>query len=586
MLRSWQKYFIEETLKELREGSRVVAINSPTGSGKTLTALKIAESVLDGGLAKKVYFVVRTVTQEILPIKDSKKFNLNLRIVPLVGKDKACPLGSTNVNLCPHCPWRKRPAAPPKEFGDLFDWIRASFKELRCAYITLKELSKDADLVSLTYAHLNPNVAEKIGIELEDSIFIFDEAHYITKAIRERKAKLLWVLGVMNQYPKFVQSLSKHEKFRERSEELASLMHVVKDVIYVLKSLTSYKGINAPIRVKDAFHSLPRELDDVKKVIDDVLPELIFSGESIADLGVKIRDIIELLLMASSVNTGVYFDGENLVVKDLIPWIKHYVASSSGAVLLSGTMPRKSFLEKLLQKEVKYLSLFEREELRRDYFNLFDPKNVLFLFITDYSSKFKVRTDPLMLERREHIEEACANFVSDRGGLGLLVYPSYNALTLAKPHLEALRARVNIIISERGMGPYIIKEAEKIDAGLLAVVAGDQLTEGVELVDDEGRSRLSLVAVIGAPYPAPSPFLEDFSRALDPSDPKAMADLLMTEEMLTRTKQAIGRLVRSPADKGLIILADSRFMEYEEDLAKFWPRRRVTARELLEASAT
>jgi len=584
MLRPWQRYFVEETIIALRKDLKIVAINSPTGSGKTLTALKIIERALEEGLAKRAYFAVRTVTQEIPPLRDIERFDVRVEAVPLVGKEKACPLGGSSVNLCSQCPWKEHLGEPPTSWVKLFEWIRDTIRSFACPYMTLKRLSEKAELVVLTYAYLSPDISNKVGLKLKNALLVIDEAHNIFNFMRERRVKLLWAIGVLSQFPKFLKLLSTYEKYRKEVEELSSLAPSIQKLLNSLKSIRNYRDVGTVIRVRELIDAIPSEVKMISEILDRILPPLVLDSEPPADLGMKIKEVLDSLMLIVQGVATPYLDKDVLIVKEVQPWLKKYLETVSGLVLLSGTMPSKDFLEKIFKQKVKYLDLFNNEELRRSYFDMFNPDNVLALFVKDYTSKYKLRTDPLMISRREKIEEACANMILKYGGVGLLVYPSYNALTLSKPHLLELAKKLEVIISERGLGAHVLERAASVDKALVAVVAGDQVTEGVEMVDESGRSLVRLVALIGAPFPSPSPFLEDFSKAVSPEDPQGMLDSVFKEEMLVRAKQAIGRLVRHPDDKGIIILADSRFLDYKDELVPFRPKMVVTTAELVEIS--
>ncbi len=582
-LRPWQEFFIHETLKSLSEGKRVVAINSPTGSGKTVVALSIAKEVLERGLADRVYFAVRTITQILAPFRDLEKMKLNIDASPLIGKERACPLGASTVNLCPACSWRDRLAEPPKTWLDLFKWIQEKLREFKCPYVTLKNLAEKSKMVILPYAFLSPEIAERVGLRTENSLIIVDEAHNIFNFVRERRMNLLWAIGVLSQYPKFVRMLEKLGKFTEEAEELSALSPAIYTVINALKALKIYKGIDRTIRVTELVNAIPTELNEILKVLDKVLPPLVLDSEPPADIGTKIREVVAALTLVGSGEIVPYLEREHLTFREVKPWLSEYAGKSAGLVMLSGTMPSKQFLERVFKTEVTFLDLFAEERLRNEYFKMFKPDNVYVLVVNDYTSAYKYRTDPLMRKKREIVEEAIAALTLKSGGIGLLVYPSYNMLTLAKQHLNELRSELGleILIGERGSGTFILERAKSVGNCLVAVVAGDQVTEGVEITDERGRSMIRVVGIIGAPYPSPSPYLEDFAKWLDKENSEKMMDMIYKEEMLVRVKQAAGRLVRHPEDKGVVVLADRRLEEFANDIAPFRPRRTLSSEELL-----
>ncbi|ALU12179.1 hypothetical protein EYM_01120 [Ignicoccus islandicus DSM 13165] len=582
MLRPWQETFVKESLREISsKESVVIAIESPTGSGKTLTALKILERSLIEGYAKKGYFLVRTSTQVIPPIRDAEKFELKLQLMPLVGKEKSCPLGSSIVNMCKECPWRDRIAGPPVSWTKVFEWIESTKRSNKCPYMSMRRLIDNYDVVVMPYAYLTPSIANAMKFEVKDSILVFDEAHNVFNFMREEEIEVTSVKKLISKLPNFLRYV--HERMGVHIDS-ESLIEVMKSLKRMLKELEAYQAISGKsVRVREIKDSIGPEISLLRKDLESIVSLLAFNSDPKYDIGEKVLSIIKALELLRERDTMAYYERGVLKIKELRPWISKYVDRVRGIILLSGTMPSKEFLERAIGRVDLYLSLFEMKSELEEYFKLYRPENVEVIIVTDYTSKYKVRYDLSMIKAREMVEEATFRLVDLLNGIGLLVYPSFSMLKAVKSDLlvTSKKTGVPLVFNERGRGSEVLNRAKALGKCVIAAVARDQLTEGIEITEN-GRSLIKVVSVIGAPYPLPSPFLEDVAKALGDKDGSVLWKLY-EEEMLMRVKQAIGRLVRNPEDKGIVILADNRFSNFKNELGKYRKLHEVTASQLLQA---
>lgn len=580
-LRPWQEYFIKEATKAFEKGFKVVAVEAPTGSGKTLIALKVIDKILKEGLASKSYFLVRTSAQLLAPFRDIEKFNIDLKASPLVGKDKACPLGSMPINACPSCPWRDRLAPLPESWTRLFDWIRSSINSMTCPYVTLKALSETSELVVMVYSYLTPHVAERLGLDVNNTLLVFDEAHHILKLISEKSINIDFAISVLSSTPQLVKAL-KRSTLSEYANDIAFFGDAISRTIGILKQLSNVSYLKKPVRVNSYTKELPVELKELKGIVEELTKEAVKRMDPVLDRLVKYLNVLDVLVSASE--KASYVENEKLVVRSLRPWLRDYLDKISGALLISATMPSKEILEKLLGTEVMRISLFDSDDALKEYTKVFKPEKVLNIFIDDYTSSYKLRTNKINMMKRSIIEKAVFEIVKRKGGLGLLVYPSFAMLNIAKitliEHSEEMG--IPVIIEERGGGVIAVEKAKREKVAVLAAVAGDQITEGVEITDEEGKSRIRVVAIIGAPYPPPTPFYEDMASSLDPKNASDILNKLYVEEMLIKVRQASGRLKRHPDDEGIIIFADKRLIEFADVLAPFGNAEIMSSETLLE----
>ncbi len=585
MLRPWQKKFVEASINALtNDEPQVIAIDSPTGSGKTLTALTIAKRSLDLGLADKVFFLVRTVTQVIPPIRDAEAFLEGLNVAPLVGKERACPLGGGSVSLCKICSWRSNLPEPPKSWLDLFEWIDKSMRRGLCPYMTLKSEVKKADVVVMPSAYMNPSIFKTQGFDVKNALLIFDEAHNLFNFMREESVKIGYAISVFAKFPKLMNGLKKD--YPEEAEELAIYSQYLQKLRNALKVVSGYRVLGKGIRVPEVKEAVGKEIDDLLKLLDKIAVKLAVDSHPLFDLVEQFRGVLSLFSLASDSMTAVYLDGDTLRVKELKPWITRYLEmGAKGAILMSGTMPSPEFLKKFLGKLDLYLSLFDDPLLREEYFKYYPPSNMKVFLVTDYTSMYKMRYEKDNVSKREMLEKAAFKMAKILDGTVLMVYPSYAMLNTVKSELKVLEKKegVEVLISERGGGAGILWRARQLKRCVIAAVAGDQLTEGVELTED-GRSLIKAVFIMGAPFPMPSAFLEDVAKSIDRSSYEAILNQIYEEEMIMKVKQALGRMIRSPKDKGIAVLGDYRFERFLDRVAPYREIIKVSSEELLESA--
>ncbi|MFB6092109.1 MAG: helicase C-terminal domain-containing protein, partial [Haloquadratum sp.] len=97
------------------------------------------------------------------------------------------------------------------------------------------------------------------------------------------------------------------------------------------------------------------------------------------------------------------------------------------------------------------------------------------------------------------------------------------------------------------------------------------LAEGVSFDGDDART----VAVVGVPYPHLSERMEAIQHAYDRTyDDRTDAGWRYAVEIPTirKTRQALGRVIRSPDDYGVRLLVDKRYTRESAEMGKYGVR--------------
>jgi len=181
---------------------------------------------------------------------------------------------------------------------------------------------------------------------------------------------------------------------------------------------------------------------------------------------------------------------------------------------------------------------------------------------------FKARTETLL-----EVVEAIRTLVRERNGNYLVYLPSYQYLTAVQEQFHALEPAVQLLIQRPGMS-----EPER-DAFLAAfalehgqtlvgfAVMGGIFGEGIDLVGD----RLIGAVIVGVGLPQLC-IERDLIRDYFQAQIGTGFDYAYTFPGMNRVLQAIGRVIRSEKDRGVVMLIDARFREqrYRRLFPSWW----------------
>jgi DNA excision repair protein ERCC-2 len=248
-----------------------------------------------------------------------------------------------------------------------------------------------------------------------------------------------------------------------------------------------------------------------------------------------------------------------ILCKDPSRFIGAVLRRSHSVIGLSATLSPASFYVDLLgfdperTAEVSIGSPFPRENRR---------------IVIDPSVATVWRERPRNYAR---IAERIASYAEATPGNCMVLLPSYQFL---REIAERLEVRGKIVLVQQGDEAPAERQAI-LDAMrsaltgdvLLLAVAGGVFAEGVDYPGD----MLSSVAVVGPCLPALSLEQTRLKEYYDDRFERGFEYSYVVPGM-TRVVQAVGRLIRSPEDRGVIALLDHRFLEppYRDHLPSDW----------------
>lgn len=190
-----------------------------------------------------------------------------------------------------------------------------------------------------------------------------------------------------------------------------------------------------------------------------------------------------------------------------------------------------------------------------------------------------------------YTEQAMAKIVpllEANGGRAFLLFTSYRALHCAQRYLEERnRHRFNLLIQGSAPRARLLERFRSESRSVLLGTAS--FWEGVDV---RGEA-LSLVVIDKLPFAAPDdPVLRARLRAIEAAGGNPFRDFQLPAAVLA-LKQGVGRLIRDPHDRGVLVLCDPRTLEksYGRTFIKSLPpipctRELERAVEFIESSRT
>jgi DNA excision repair protein ERCC-2 len=495
-------------------------------------------------------------------------------------------------------------------FSWLFDDVRTpedvykyADEQGLCGYELLKEGMEGVDLVVCNYHHLlNPMIREQffrwLDRDPDDVITVFDEAHNIEGAARDHATRTLtentlqsaldeleglddsraeparnvigaFLAALQSTYDEGVGSQLAGQQIGDNWADISVANPDKRDDL-TLAFLRRYEGKGIEIEAELAVQ--------LGKVLDEEYEQAYKNGESTT------RSECQTLQAAAFINTWMSEGGE-LGQHPMVG-----VRRDSGTEEIYGRAELYTCIPREVTRELfdeVYASVLMSATLRpfdvtEDVLGLESPARLAYeLGYPEENRRTYAAKIPALFasERDDHdTQETITAMLRDvirfTPGNTLLFFPSYSE---AQRYYDLLGGNS---IQEHELGTLMLDESgtpteelrqrfvDSDDATLLTSLWGT-LAEGVSFDGDDART----VVVVGVPYPQLSERMDAvqdaYNRAYNDSRRKRDAGWAYAVEIPTirKTRQALGRVIRSPEDFGVRILADKRYTQ--ADMGKY-----------------
>ncbi len=594
--RAMQIDIIHDITSALDKGKHIV-IESGTGTGKTITSLAgaLAHSKAFG---KKIVYITRTISQSDQVMKELKAISTLKPVsgLTLTGRNKSCPLLQSRPdfgNLSPTvlstiCSDKKVKTQQGKSGGcpyfsrvlNMVDSVEAFAKknfpkseELDayccsnnvCPYEVKKVMMSDFDVIVAPYIHIidpdiRNNFLTNLGVDVSEIVLIIDEAHNFMDAVREQESFTITsrILGSA------VDECSAFDNPSVGSGiALDAFFKAVKTAVNALS--TKYIAFNTTEALLPP-NSLEEEIARIlgKKVtnLKPMIETSISLGEDrekeISDTDAPLSPLLELANLLSlwvnspsdryvkSIRAGE--DGPSIKASCIDPVdIGRFMNKINGAVHMSGTL-------KPLDTYAKVLRL-PADAVPRTYPSPFPKENKLVVYSKDLTTNYaELKKDPGMMVRLEQTVARLCNAVDKNI---LIFMPSYRVMNEMRQYLEE-SVRKNMYWEESGRQKRTMQSLDRFRSGrngVFVCVMGGSVAEGMDFPGEE----LCFAIIVGIPYPPPSLEIKAMKDMFDKRYGPGMGWKYTSEVPAVRKmRQAIGRLIRTPEDRGMAVILDSR----------------------------
>lgn len=590
-LRDYQKGLVEFISKSLKSGYGA-AIESPTGSGKTLIGLLGAlELVKTQG--KKILYLTRTNSQQDQVLKELRLISRDMKIqaVPLQGRTNLCILHKemedsesfSAESLSRFCSYRKKKVTEGDQDACTYFNMKMRDPEVQnhilselptaeefyayaenkgiCPYESLKYAIKRADVVIAPYStFITPMMAERLlfnwGISRDDLVIVLDEAHNLPFIAREVASFEISVHQV---------NLAEKEAFESGDSELADhvratdFTEMIRNAI--LAMMRDMLGESEEIRIRF------EEFRDYIMIQNHISSEkfrslanyLEYLGEYISEKKEKEGKVprSHVLSLAWNLLRWETSGSENYVsilskqkegslyALSLDPSEMLEYLKSSRTIHMSGT----------LQPVDVYKNITGFEEMpHRIVRNMFPEENRLVIYNDDITTKFT----EFDAEEAEKMHDLIERIVKGAGRNAIVFFPSYSAMET----VGSGKFSFPVMKEERELNQI---ELQKIirkfrsGGGTLFAVSGGRISEGVNFPGNE----LELVIIAGIPYPRPDARQKSIQEYYEFRYHRGW-DYAVTFPTAVKIRQEIGRLIRDEHDVGMAVILDRRAAYFQK----------------------
>jgi len=434
-----------------------------------------------------------------------------------------------------------------------------------CPYELSMHAAKSADVVILNYHHLfNREIRDQLygslNIEPVDVLLLIDEAHNCGDAIQSIESVEL-VERDLEQASRELSGMKKRHKGAEA-------------VQHVLPRLTEFiRGIGNSTEAEDWFDPVIFDRMIVKgslwKDMEEIVDELMGLAEAIRDRNQKAGEYRETAIerlttfmyrLSQSARDPAYLtiyrkdeDGTTLLVRNIDPTasLTEICAAHACCIMISGTLSPVESYRRLYFNDAAVATLALP--------NAFPKKNRLIFTAGDITTAFSLRQSTENTEKIVHYITAFAALKGNRA----IYFPSYNILESYAAQATPQLRRRRVFIEPRdaaGAGSALaefLTLPERGESGVMFAVCGGKWSEGL----DYRGEMLNGAMVIGLPL---APFTRVRKMVIEYFRHKYGEEgefLCYTLPAINRALQALGRVLRTPEDRGVLVLGERRFLE-------------------------
>ncbi|MCI8797504.1 MAG: ATP-dependent DNA helicase [Dorea sp.] len=600
----WARYEIEWKKKrndsirqvqfpfEYREGQKILAqsvyrtilrkkklfIQAPTGVGKTISTVFPAVKAVGEGLGDKIFYLTaKTITRTVAwqAFELLREQCLRMKVLILTAKEKICFCEERNCNP-DACPYAK--GHYDRVNDAVYELITSSDEMNReileeqarkwkvCPHEMSLDVSVWVDAVVCDYNYVfdpNAHLRRFFGEGNKgEYLFLIDEAHNLVERGRSMYSAELYKEDFL-KLKKLVKQ--KAPKLTKRLEECNRQMLALK------RECPDYQVLNSVSHVYIKLVSLLTEMERyLEECREEELRKEVLELYFAVRMFINIHDRLdENYMIYSELDEAGRFKVRLFCVNPA-KCLQEFLDKGNSAVFFSATLLPIRYYKKLLSTSKEDYAIYAESP--------FDPANRRILLGMDVSTKYTRRGSEMYRRYAGYLMQAA----EARQGNYLAFFPSYR-------FMEEVYEEFILMLEERGtagetkgidyimQSQYMTEEAREIflenfeenrEQSLVGFcVMGGIFSEGIDLAED----KLIGALIVGTGLPQVCRERELLKMYFDARGLRGF-DYAYLYPGMNKVLQSAGRVIRTDADRGIILLLDERFRDvrYQETFPREW----------------
>ncbi len=542
------------------QGKQRLFVQSPTGVGKTIAALFPAVKALGQGLVSRIFYLTAKTSGRLAAekaLEDLRRASLHLRSVTLTAKEKICfcPPVNCDPEVCEFArdyfgKVKQALAETDQEEAFTRPVIEAIAQRHQiCPFELSLDLALEADCIICDYNYaFDPRVYlhRFFDFTSEPYVFLVDEAHNLPDRARAMYSAELEKKAV----------LQLQRTLKPYLPELTKTLSAVNQILLEMRKALQSDG--RPARVEA---EVPEKLLQALQAFSQAAEDWLALNQP-AEFRPQLLEFYFLaghyLRTAEAFGPGYvsYFERQGpsdlkakLFCLDPAPRLAAPLQRSQATVFFSASLLPMGYFMKLLTGA--------EDHPKRVFPSPFPAQHAGLLIHTGIATTYAQRGDSYAA-----VASAVETTCRQRAGNYLVFFPSYAYLAAVWEQLKGRFPEGQLIVQEPGM-PEAARDAflARFSAGhaetlVGLAVLGGVFGEGIDLVGD----RLIGAVVVGVGVPQVGLERELIKAYFDRQNGSGFAYAYQYPGF-NRVLQATGRVIRTEADRGVIVLLDERFSQ-------------------------
>lgn len=546
--RAGQRQFSAQVYWAVHLQRRLLA-QAPTGIGKTVATLYPTLKAMGEGKTEQIFYLTARTTGRALAL--SALMMLQARgayafVMELTAKDKICPHPERNCHP-DDCPLARgfflRLPEALEEMQQSLDWSGEHIRQVAqqhelCPFEFSLSLTELADVVVCDYNYaFDPGARlRRVFLFRRDMTLLVDEAHHLVERAREMFSADLDGAEVRAMRRAWGKQVGRKHPLYKAFTTLLRYLGGLKDTLEADEASQETQ----PEGLSEAALHCAQAMWEAEPLPGEGWLDLVMKLQGIVAVGQLYDETYVTLLKAGARDLSL-----RLFCLDPAPRLAEITGKLRGTIYFSATLsPLDGYARLLgLSEEDGKLALpspFPREHL----LVLKERVNTRYAYREESAGRIAL--------------EALALLSAHRGNY-LMMFPSYAYLRQVQREIEQRAPRMRLLAQQGHMDEaarefFLAQFVPGAESLLGLVVMGGVFAEGIDLPGD----RLSGVIVVGLGLPQICQEREALRAYFDRTMGDGFAYAYRIPG-LTKVVQAVGRVIRTPEDVGVVLLLDDRF---------------------------